>query len=83
MKVLAVVVLFLSLPGFRVASAPRTPVDRPSAPHRRKGGSWYFAENGHAVYCRGPVMTVAQPTGELQRVATFCQGEKTMVPLRD
>jgi hypothetical protein len=83
MKVLAVVVLFLSLPSFRHAPAPRTPVDRPSAQHRRKGGSWYFAETGHAVYCRGPVMMVAQPTGELQRVATFCQGEKTMVPLKD
>jgi hypothetical protein len=83
MKFLAVVVLFLSLPTFRVAPTPRTPVDRPTAQHHRKGGSWYFAENGHAVYCRGPVMMVAQPTGGLQRVATFCQGDKTMVPLKE
>jgi len=42
-----------------------------------------MAENGHAVYCRGPVMIMTQPDGGLQRVATFCQGEKTIVPLKD
>jgi hypothetical protein len=49
----------------------------------RKGGRWYFADSGHAVYCYGPVRLLPQPDGGLQRVATFCQGEKNMVPLRD
>jgi hypothetical protein len=46
-------------------------------------GKWYLAENGHAVYCFGPVLLVKQAEGTLQRVATFCKGDKTMVPLRD
>jgi hypothetical protein len=49
----------------------------------RKGGRWYFAENGHAVYCYGPVRLLPQAEGGLQRVATFCQGDKNMVPLKD
>jgi hypothetical protein len=52
--------------------------------HGRKGGRWYFAANGHAVYCYGPVMLVADPSsGSLQHVATFCQNGKAMVPLKD
>jgi len=49
----------------------------------RKGGRWFFAESGHAVYCNGPVRVMPQAEGGLQRVATFCQGEKNMVPLKD
>jgi hypothetical protein len=49
----------------------------------RKGGRWYLADNGHAVYCYGPVRVLPQPEGGLQRVATFCQGERNVVPLRD
>jgi hypothetical protein len=82
MKVLCVVVLLFSLPAARLAAPPRAPVDRPSAQRPHKGGSWYFAENGHAVYCYGPVMKIPQPQG-IVKVATFCQGSKTMVPLKD
>jgi hypothetical protein len=52
-------------------------------PPARKGGRWYFAENGHAVYCYGPVRLLPQAEGGLLRVATFCQGDKNMVPLKD
>jgi hypothetical protein len=83
MKVLAALLLSLSLPGSHLASPPRSPVDRPRTQQARKGGRWYFAENGHAVYCYGPVMMVTQAQGGLQRVATFCQGNKPMVPLKD
>ena len=49
----------------------------------RKGGKWYFAATGHAVYCYGPVMYVTEPQGSLKRVATFCQNDQPMVPLKD
>lgn len=42
-----------------------------------------MAANGHAVYCYGPIMTMPKADGELIRVATFCRGDKTMVPLKD
>ena len=51
--------------------------------HLSKGGRWYFAANGHAVYCYGPVMTLPQANGNLQKVATFCREGKTVVPLKD
>jgi hypothetical protein len=48
-----------------------------------KGGRWYFAANGHAVYCYGPVMTLPQANGDLQKVATFCRDGQAVVPLKD
>ncbi len=83
MKVLAAVLLSLALPGTHFAPPPRTPVDTTKTRASRKGGIWYFAENGHAVYCYGPVMCVRDVQGGLTRVATFCQGDKPIVPLRD
>ena len=49
----------------------------------RKGGKWYFARTGHAVYCYGPVMTLTDTGGGLERVATFCENGQVMVPLKD
>jgi hypothetical protein len=83
MKALASLLLLFSLQGPRVAPPPRTPVDRAIPQHARQGGRWYLAESGHAVYCYGPVMMLTDAQGGLQRVATFCQGEKSMVPLKD
>ncbi len=83
MNVLAALLLSITLPGIQAARPARTPVDLVKVHAARKGGIWYFAETGHAVYCMGPVMYVQDAQGGLQRVATFCQGEKTMVPLRD
>jgi hypothetical protein len=82
MKALALA-LVLSLPVPRLAP----PVQLSPAPShqtaKRKGGQWYFAATGHAVYCYGPVMTMPQAEGRLMKVATFCRGDQTMVPLKD
>ncbi|MGA3092483.1 MAG: hypothetical protein ABSD75_28110 [Terriglobales bacterium] len=82
MKTLALALL-LSFPVPKFAPPMRSsPVaSQPSA--KRKGGQWYFAATGHAVYCYGPVMTMPQATGRLLKVATFCRGDRTMVPLKD
>jgi hypothetical protein len=51
---------------------------------RHNGGKWYFARTGHAVYCYGPVMTLPNQTGSIERVATFCRGtDQLIVPLKD
>jgi hypothetical protein len=84
MNALVTILLLFSLPGARVAPpAPGSPVEARAAHPIRKGGTWYFAQSGHAVFCYGPVMIVPQPQGGLQKIATFCQGDRTMVPLRD
>jgi len=84
MKALASLLLALSLPGIHPALPSRSPQDHVRARESRKGGKWFMAENGHAVYCYGPVLTVREPSqGQVQRVATFCQGEKTIVPLKE
>ena len=84
MRMFATILLTVSLHGTYRVLPPKPPVDRVAAQKpARKGGRWYFAENGHAVYCFGPVRLMPQAEGGLQRVATFCQGEKNMVPLRD
>ncbi|MGD0567271.1 MAG: hypothetical protein ABSA78_02605 [Candidatus Sulfotelmatobacter sp.] len=63
---------------------PAPPVRRPTGRvERSHGGRWYFAATGHAVYCYGPVMTLPQANGDLQRVATFCRDGQTVVPLKD
>ena len=80
--------LSISLPG---SSVPRlhtvpslnSPTERKPTEAARKGGRWYFAENGHAVYCYGPVRMIPLPDGGIQRVATFCSGERLIVPLKD
>jgi hypothetical protein len=87
MKAIAILIL---------ASLPVPQISRPAAqpePHfaqqqqtakaSRKGGKWYLARTGHAVYCYGPVMTLTTVKGEIQRVATFCKGESVVVPLKD
>jgi hypothetical protein len=48
-----------------------------------KGGRWYFAASGHAVYCYGPVMNMPQANGDIQKVATFCRDGQAVVPLKD
>jgi len=84
MKTLVAGLLFFSIPALRPSPGvpPRAPVDRLlSKTHR--GGRWYLAENGHAVYCVGPVLTVNTIEGGLHRVATYCKGEKPLVPLKE
>ena len=80
MKVLTLALLF----SLTVAK-PTHPVPQLSGQlaHHTKGGRWYFAASGHAVYCYGPVMILPQANGDLQKVATFCRDGKTVVPLKD
>ncbi len=75
--------LLLSLPVLPLS--PPKPVQQPvtQASKHAKGGRWYFAASGHAVYCYGPVMIVPRANGELQRVATFCSDGSPIVPLKD
>jgi hypothetical protein len=83
MKALASLMLMISLAGPRLAPPLRFPDVHSKDQQARKGGQWYLAESGHAVYCYGPVMVVTEPNAGFLRVATFCQGEKPMVPLKD
>ena len=82
MKVLTLALLF-SLPAAPLA--PTKPLREPASQmaKRSKGGRWYFAATGHAVYCYGPVMTVPRANGDLQRVATLCRDGSAVVPLKD
>jgi hypothetical protein len=75
--------LLLSLPVAKLTmpQPPRQPSSHLAK--QSKGGRWYFAANGHAVYCYGPVMTVPRANGDLQRVATFCRDGSAVVPLKD
>jgi hypothetical protein len=86
MKAIAILIL-ASLPIPQVQLSPRSqpqpPVSHQAQSAPRKGGQWYFARSGHAVYCYGPVMTVPNSSGDIERVATFCRGERLMVPLKD
>ena len=82
MKVLTLALLF-SLPVGSLI--PQKPLRQPTSQLTKhtKGGRWYFAASGHAVYCYGPVMTVPSPSGDLQKVATFCRDGSATVPLKD
>ena len=84
MKTLVVGVLLLSIPGFRMTPtpSPAKPND-PVLARTHRGGRWYLAANGHAVYCRGPVVTINLMDGGLRKVATYCQGDKQLVTLKD
>jgi hypothetical protein len=85
MKTLSVLLLasvsipHISIPSAHLEShqpAPQTQIERAK-------GKWYLARNGHAVYCYGPVMTLTDTSGGIERVATFCKGDKLLVPLKD
>ena len=75
--------LLLSLPVPKFTPPSHPPVETANRHSHKKGGRWYWAANGHAVYCYGPVMYVTEAQGGLQRVATFCQNDQPMVPLKD
>ena len=80
MKVLTLALL-LSLSAAKSVQPTRQPTG--NLEQHSKGGKWYLAATGHAVYCYGPVMTLPQANGDLQRVATFCRDGQTVVPLKD
>jgi hypothetical protein len=78
-----VLALILSLPVPKLAPPAQLSLTPTQQAAKHKGGKWYFAQTGHAVYCYGPVMTMPHGQGGLLRVATFCRGDQAMVPLRD
>ena len=82
MKVLALA-LVMSLPVPKWAQPAQISTTANAQTTKQKGGQWYFAATGHAVYCYGPVVTMPQAQGGLLKVATFCRGDRTMVPLKD
>ncbi|MGB9235531.1 MAG: hypothetical protein WCC04_14065 [Terriglobales bacterium] len=82
MKALALA-LFLSFSVPQLQPPAKLSANPTERPAQRKGGRWYFAANGHAVYCYGPVMKVPQADGFPLTVATFCRGDQVMVPLKD
>jgi hypothetical protein len=75
--------MLLSLPVSRFTPPAQPQVVEQTTRNSRRGGKWFFAANGHAVYCYGPVMYVTEARGGLTRVATFCQNDQPMVPLKD
>lgn len=80
MKALTLALLF-SLPVAPLT--PQKPLREPAVQLARhsKGGRWYFAATGHAIYCYGPVMIIPDANGELEKVATFCRDGSAVVPL--
>jgi len=48
-----------------------------------KGGKWYMADDGHAIYCYGPQRMIPGPDGNLMKIATFCSGDRAIVKLRE
>jgi hypothetical protein len=52
-------------------------------PEPLKRGRWHMAEDGHAVFCYGPVITLNAFFGVPRRVATQCRGRSPSVPLHD
>ena len=82
MKILTLALLF-SMPVPHLAQPKTLPQPTSHLAKRSRGGRWYFAASGHAVYCYGPVMYITEAQGGLQRVATFCQNDQPMVPLKD
>ena len=85
MMTLVLGLILFSIPGFRVTPSPQQRPTQPVAATAqvRHGGQWYLAETGHAVYCRGPVITIAMEDGSLRKVATYCQGIHPLVPLKE
>lgn len=75
--------LLLSLPVPKLTIPAQLAPATAQQPAPQKGGRWYFAANGHAVYCYGPVRTVPQGMDGFLKVATFCRGDQPIVPLKD
>ena len=85
MKAIAILILAsLPVPQVQVRhSQPQAHFTQQAQATQKKGGKWYFARTGHAVYCYGPVMLIPNATGDLEHVATFCRGDRLLVPLKD
>jgi hypothetical protein len=51
MKAVAALLLSLSLSNSQPLPLLRKPVQHTAPSSARKGGRWYLADKGHAVYC--------------------------------
>jgi len=83
---LALLLLVISATACAKSTLPRQPAkERPRVvnPEPVKRGRWHMAEDGHAVFCYGPVVTINAQFGDLKRVATECRGRSHNVPLHD
>jgi hypothetical protein len=79
---------FLLVPTMLFASIPtRQPLPRKelivTTQKNRKGGQWYMADDGHAVYCYGPQRMLPDSNGGFMRIATFCRGDRAIVKLKE
>lgn len=86
MNCLATLILLFSFPVSHFAPSPKVQTAEVKLPRVHavpRPGQWYLAQTGHAVFCYGPVVVVPDVHNGFQRVATFCAGEKAMVPLKD
>jgi hypothetical protein len=63
--------------------SPRRERPRVVNPEPQKRGRWHMAEDGHAVFCYGPVVTMNAPLGDPKRLATRCRGRSPNVLLHD
>ncbi|HTZ96929.1 MAG TPA: hypothetical protein VMB18_11060 [Terriglobales bacterium] len=83
MKILASLMVLLSFSVPKISAPPKPLPEQVSSRASHPHGKWYLAENGHAVYCFGPVRVIDDPIAGMQRVATFCKGDRLVVPLKD
>ena len=81
MNLLTTIVLLACIPPTHVTPPALKPLTVTQKEHR--GGTWYMAEDGHAVLCYGPTMYIPTGPGDLTKVATFCRGDKAIVKLRE
>lgn len=83
---LALLLLLTCTTAWAKSTLPRQPPkERPRVvnPEPQKRGRWHMAEDGHAVFCYGPVVTMNALFGDPKRVATECRGRTPNVPLHD
>lgn len=83
---LAMLLVFLSAAAWAKSTLPLRPPKeklRVVNPEPLKHGRWHMAEDGHAVFCYGPVVTINSLFGDPKRVATECRGRSANVPLHD
>jgi hypothetical protein len=83
------IALFFALLTIADASVPRPQIAPPqkelvsTIQKNHKGGKWYMADDGHAIYCYGPQRMIPGPDGNLMKIATFCSGDRAIVKLRE
>ena len=85
MRVAMLLVILSATALAKITLPPRVPKETPRVinPEPLKRGRWHMAEDGHAVFCYGPVVTMNTLFGDPKRVATECRGRSPNVALHD